>query len=245
MKLNCMILCAAVVATAFTAAVAQEPVADIPVAPVHTGSLFRASEGAPATDPDDPHSRSPVADVSFMAVNPPRPHKYKKHDLVTVVIHEESDSQTTGQNNIQKKQDFDMALQQFIKLGGGGALPGIQLATPQSTLPEVQFKYDNNRQNTANQQRTDVFSGRIQAEVVDVKPNGNLVIEATKHIHQDREEQTFLLTGECRADDVAIDNSVLSTQIAKLTLTKNTTGEVKNGTKGGWGNQLWDKINPF
>jgi len=241
-----LVLALAVLGTCGRAAMAEEP--DTPAAPVvHGGSLFRQEQAAPAPlDNGEPHKHSRVAGISFFAVDEPKIKKFKKHDLITVVINEQSDSTTTGLANNEKKQDFDLALQQFAALNNNGSiLPTLTSVANPSSLPEVKFKYDNNRQNNAQQQRSDQLTARIQAEVVDVKPNGNMVLEATKRIVQDKETQTFLLTGEARAEDVGLDNSVLSTQVAKLTLSKMTDGDVHNATRSGWFNSILDKVNPF
>jgi flagellar basal body L-ring protein FlgH len=41
------------------------------------------------------------------------------------------------------------------------------------------------------------------------------------------------------------DNTILSTQMANLTLNKQTAGTVKDGTKRGWLNSIIDTISPF
>ena len=86
---------------------------------------------------------------------------------------------------------------------------------------------------------------RIAAIVVDVKPNGTMVLEAVKNIIVDREVQHYHMSGICRAEDVTPDNTLLSTQLANLTVNKQTSGEVRDGTKSGWLNTIIDKVNPF
>ena len=80
---------------------------------------------------------------------------------------------------------------------------------------------------------------------MDVKPNGTMVVEATAHITVDKEEQLFRLSGVCRVEDLTVDNTILSTQLADLTISKQTRGEVRDGTKRGWLNQFIDKVSPF
>ena len=215
-----------------------------PTAPVR-GSLFR--QGAEAPVPVNAEGE-PVgsAPVSFLAVDPPKPRMFRKNDLLTVVVAEDSQSATTAKTDAQKQQTFDAALQQFIQLAlSKSGLPTVTTVGNPSTLPEVKFNYNNNRQNQADSSRTDTASLRISATVVDVKPNGTLVIEATKKIEMDKEVQDITLSRICRAADVAADNTILSTQLANLSLSKQTTGQVRDGTRRGWLNSLIDAVNPF
>jgi flagellar L-ring protein precursor FlgH len=81
--------------------------------------------------------------------------------------------------------------------------------------------------------------------VLDVKPNGTLVLQARKTIKTDEEEQQFILSGICRVEDVATDNTVLSTQIFDLDLQKNHKGDVKDAVTKGWLPRLMQLVNPF
>jgi flagellar L-ring protein precursor FlgH len=57
--------------------------------------------------------------------------------------------------------------------------------------------------------------------------------------------QHYTLTGVCRAEDIAADNTILSTQMANLTLNRKTKGEVRDGTRRGWLNSIIDNLSPF
>jgi len=215
-----------------------------PTGPVR-GSLFKQAANAPAiADGQGGPGRAPA--VSFTAVQPALPKKYRKNDILTVIIREDSDSSTNGKLKSDKTQDFDLGIQQFIQLAlAQSGLPTVETVNTPSKLPEIKFKYQNNRQADADQERQDSFSARISAKVVDVKPNGTMVIEAVKQIVVDKEEQVFTLSGVCRVEDVAVDNTILSTQLADLSLSKQTKGNVYDGTKRGWLNQLIDHVSPF
>ena len=93
--------------------------------------------------------------------------------------------------------------------------------------------------------RSDRILTRLTAEVLDVKPNGTMVLQARGRTKHDEEEQEFVLSGICRADDITADNTVLSSQLFDLSLEKRTRGDVRSATKRGWGGKLLDAISPF
>jgi flagellar L-ring protein precursor FlgH len=184
--------------------------------------------------------------VSFTSVTPPKPKTYQKNDIVTVIVAVNSASSTSSEANSEKKQDFDVALQQFIQLAqSASGLPTVGVVGEPTKLPEIKFKYDNSRKAQANQGRTDKVSDRFAAIVVDVKPNGTMVLEAIQQVAMDREVLHYKMSGICRSADVTPDNTILSTQLANLNLSKKTTGEVRDGVKRGWLNTAIDKLSPF
>ena len=65
---------------------------------------------------------------------------------------------------------------------------------------------------------TNRFRANITVTVIEVLPNDNMIIEGTQSIWQNRDEHRITLRGVVRRDDVAFDNTVLSTQVADATL---------------------------
>jgi len=211
------------------------------------GSLFKqGAVASAAVAAATPAGGAPVSAVNLIAVAPTQARKYHKNDIVTIVVREDSDSSTNGQGNSKKTQDFDLAIKQFLQLAlSNSGIPTVSTVGNPSTLPEIKFSYNNDAKSDASQSRQDTFSARISATVVDVKPNGTMVVEAVKQITVDKEIQTFKLTGVCRGEDIGVDNALLSTQLANLTISKQTSGMVHDGTKRGWLNRLIDQISPF
>ena len=62
------------------------------------------------------------------------------------------------------------------------------------------------------------FSGNIAVTVVEVQPNGNMVVEGTQSIWQNKDEHKITLRGIVRRDDVTYENTVLSTKVADATV---------------------------
>lgn len=202
------------------------------------GSLFRATL---ASAPDA--GRTKLAAVSFFAVPDPEPKTIKKHDLVTIIIREESTISSDGKTDLKKNADLNMSVDEWIKLkpANFAIQGGAQGATP----PTVSMKGSRDFKGEGKTDRTDTFVARITAEVVDVKPNGTFAVQARKRLKNDDEEQEFLLTGICRGADLTPDNTVLSTQVFDLALTTKHKGGVADTNKRGWVPRVLDFVNPF
>ena len=61
-------------------------------------------------------------------------------------------------------------------------------------------------------------NGRVSVTVVDVEPNGNMIIEGTQSIWQNKNEHKITLRGVVRRDDVTAANTVSSAQVADATI---------------------------
>ena len=159
------------------------------------------------------------------------------------MVQETSSYTASGDASYSKQADFDAKVDQWIKLN----LATFSLhGTAQANNP-VETKLEGTRdwKTSGAFDRADSETLRLEAEILDVKPNGTLVVQARKHIKNDEEEQTIILTGTCRVQDVDSSNSVLSTDLHDLDLKKVTTGVIRDNTKRGLLPRLLDFVNPF
>ena len=69
----------------------------------------------------------------------------------------------------------------------------------------------------------------ISAEIVDIRPNGVLVLNATKTIKDNDNTFVFSLTGSCRSQDILPDNTILSRNILNPLINKQESGHVRDG----------------
>jgi flagellar L-ring protein precursor FlgH len=201
------------------------------------GSLLRAT----AVSMPDPN-QAKLSAVSYFAVPEPIPRTLKKHDLVTIIVREQSEYKSNGTTDLQRNADFDAKINDFLKI----SLKNFQISgvAPQ-TPPEINTSGQRDFKGTADVDRSDSMTLRVTAEVIDVKPNGTLVLQARTHIKNDEEDQTEILSGICRVEDVTPDNTVISTQMYDTNLTKVTTGAVQDTTRRGWLPKLLDAFSPF
>lgn len=190
---------------------------------------------------DDPRVVKP-ADVNYFAVPEPKPKTLLKHDLVTIIISEQSNFSSDGGTDTKKDAGIDAKLEQFPSF----SFENFALKnTIGSITPQIKASANRNYKGEGTVDRKDTFTARIQAEVVDVKPNGTLVLQARKRIVTDEEEQVIVLAGVCRVQDITPDNTVLSTQLFDMDVRKSHRGAVRDATKRGWVPRLLDWVNPF
>jgi flagellar L-ring protein precursor FlgH len=85
----------------------------------------------------------------------------------------------------------------------------------------------------------------LTARVVDVLPNGNIVVEGRREVRVNNENQIVYLTGVVRPEDVSAGNIVLSSAIAQMSVKVQGKGTVSQPLKPGWLYRLLTGILPF
>lgn len=157
-------------------------------------------------------------------------------DILTIVVSES----VTAQNSQSKKSNRDStvsdAVTSFLYPSTGlhkGVLPSIQMGGKAA--------YNGGGDVSNNQSLT----SRAAVLVTDVLPNGNLVIEGARVVTFSGETQYVVLHGLVRADDVASDNTVQSSNIADARVEFINEGTLTDAQKRGWLTKLYEKLRPF
>jgi len=175
-----------------------------------------------------------IARVSFSAVMLPEPRTFSVHDLVTIIVRESTENDTKATLETEKESKLDGGINAFPKLQLSDILEGQLGASKFSKgKPQVGIDFKKEFEGDGTFKRKDTFTTRLTAKIIDIKPNGLLVLEARKHVQTDKETVGIVLTGTCRSEDVGADNAILSTNLSDLRLIKQHDGEVKNATKKG------------
>jgi flagellar L-ring protein FlgH len=193
-------------------------------------------------DDEAPPPNEKLLAVSLIAVEAPRPHKIKVNDLITVIIREEKKSSSDSELKRDKKWEIDAELKKWMRITGDKKL------APQDFTkgnPALGMNYDDKYEGKGQVGREDSLVTRITAKVVDVKPNGLLVLQANKDIAIDEDKQVAVLTGACRSEDVTADNTVLSTQLANAHIDIQHSGPARDAARRGWLAQAWDFLKPL
>ena len=117
------------------------------------------------------------------------------------------------------------------------------LAAP--TVPALSVNGTNSFTGGGTITNNQTITGRAAVQVIDVLPNGNLVIEGLREISFSQERQFASLHGIVRPYDIQPDNTVSSSNIAGAQIQIVSEGTLTEAQKKGWLLKLNDKVNPF
>jgi len=198
---------------------------------VATGqSLYeREPETSPEQAQADP--AAPLYSVSLIAIQPPQPRTFQENDLITIIVSETFDAQRDQKVELEKDYNLEAMRVEFPELFKFLALSGDPADV--ENLATFDYGHNNEFETEAKYEREDRLNGRITARVLDVKPNGTLLLEARSVIKTDDEKQTFLLSGYCRTDDITERNTVQSNQMFDLQYEVRHEGEMRRTTRKG------------
>jgi flagellar L-ring protein precursor FlgH len=96
---------------------------------------------------------------------------------------------------------------------------------------------------TVTNQRT--MTSNMAVQVIDVLPNGNLVIEGIRQVSFSKERQFASLRGIIRPADVSATNTVASSAVADARIDLVSEGTLSDSQKKGWLMRLDEKISPY
>lgn len=93
--------------------------------------------------------------------------------------------------------------------------------------------------------RQTTLSTNLTARVVDVLPNGYLVVEGMREIRVNNENQSVYLSGVVRPEDISPNNIVSSSAVAQMSVRLEGRGVVSQPIKPGWLYKILTGILPF
>ncbi|HEY1901623.1 MAG TPA: flagellar basal body L-ring protein FlgH [Terracidiphilus sp.] len=142
------------------------------------------------------------------------------HDVVSIVVSEALVAETDGGVKNSRASNANSGLTSlFGALKASNALQNLVGMTATSGLTA-------SGQSTTDSSLTTTFGG----EVVDVLPNGMLVVQATRQLTFSQQTQLIKLRGLVRPEDVSSQNQVLSTAMTDLELEVTGKGVVNDTT---------------
>lgn len=142
------------------------------------------------------------------------------HDVVSVVVTESLAASTDGQVKNTRSSNANSSITSlFGALKASNAMQNLVGQTSSSGLTAQ-------GQSTTNSSLATTFG----AEVVDVLPNGMLVVQATRQLTFSQQTQVIKLRGLVRPEDVSAQNQVMSTAMTDLELEVTGKGIVNDST---------------
>jgi flagellar L-ring protein precursor FlgH len=159
-------------------------------------------------------------------------------DVLTIIIYERSYLENKSNRQLKKKtthkNNFDG------KVGIDHIVPNV---------PAVSFgtgtEYEKTLDSYANNKDDRKFEDSISVVVIDVLPNGNLVVMGMCKRNISDDIQIIEVSGIVRPSDIAFNNTVNSKQVANLHIVSRSEGVGAQYNRPGWLSRILDVIWPF
>lgn len=148
---------------------------------------------------------------------------YKAHnvgDTVTLLVVEQTQAQSTGDVNSQRAFQTSSgitALPGKLKIGGVNPLFGANSTT--------QLKGQGETSAGSN------LTTRVTGRVIALLPDGNLIVEAERHVLINSQHETMLVRGVLRPGDIGPNNTAPSTSLANLEIELKGKGVVSDSIR--------------
>jgi len=159
-------------------------------------------------------------------------------DIITVMLQESTTS--------SKKSKIDIAKDNEITSSeAGNNVFGI---TPRlgNLTGAINLVGEREFTGEAEADQSNQLSGNISVTVVDIYPNGTLVVRGEKWITLNRGNEYIRISGLVRPDDVSPDNTVMSTRLANARIEYAGTGVLADSQEMGWLSRFFNSpIWPF
>ncbi|HMT79381.1 MAG TPA: flagellar basal body L-ring protein FlgH [Azonexus sp.] len=155
-------------------------------------------------------------------------------DTITVKITESTTASTKSNNKLDKSNVATASVSGLTGLPGKGLL-GLDLNAKSANAFSGKGEAANNN----------IFTGNMTVTVIDVMPNGNLLISGEKQLAIGSEQEFVRISGVVNPSFVDAFNVVESSKIADARIEYKSSGQVSDGQVMGWLARFFLNVMPF
>ena len=170
-----------------------------------------------------------------------RPREVQLHDTLVVIVDYRTRMISEGDAEQRKNSFINQALTSWLAFDG----KSIRLAPQVAGDPRISGINNSQYRAESDLELRDAMSFKIAAEVIDIRPNGNLYIEANWDVENNEENWKTFLAGEVSRESIQPDRTVTSESIVNLKIKAKQVGMVRDGYERGWFSKFYDRYKPF
>jgi len=154
-------------------------------------------------------------------------------DTLTININEKINASKTASSNANRAGAMDFSM------------PDAQLGTWKIKGGNLTAESKNDFAGKGDSAANNVFTGSISVTVIDVLPNGNLIVAGEKQIGINQGSEFIRLSGVVNPIYILPGNVVSSTQVADARLEYRGTGYIDEAQTMGWLSRIFMSVMPF
>lgn len=155
-------------------------------------------------------------------------------DTMTIKITENTNASTKSNNKLDRSQKNTTSISAMAGLPGQTLL-GTNLQASGSSAFEGKGEAANNN----------VFTGTLTVTVIDVYPNGNLLVSGEKQLAIGNEQEFIRVSGIVNPAFVDFSNSIDSSKVADARIEYKNSGQIGEGMMMGWLARFFLSVLPF
>ena len=161
-------------------------------------------------------------------------------DILTVKVNINDTAQFQDQTQLQRSSTEDTGISNFI---GANTIGNAAKAVLPGSILTANGNSQMNGTGTIN--RNDQLLTNVAAVVMQLLPNGNMVIEGKQEVRLNNEVRELIVAGVVRPEDIESDNTIELPKIAEARLAYGGRGTLTNIQTERWGQQVMDIALPF
>lgn len=163
----------------------------------------------------------------------------RKGDILTILIAEQSSASKQANTATKRDTSVSAGIPNLLGVESAGLARSLDLANLLNA--SYTSKYDG----SGSTSRDENLRATITAKVMDILPNGNLLIEGRRNVKVNNEEQVIVLEGTVRPRDINTDNVINSSNIADAKISYTGNGVLSDRQRPGWLMNFLEKLWPF
>ena len=156
-------------------------------------------------------------------------------DILTVRLMESTDASKSTSTSTDKSTSTSVNNPTVLGASPQFDVPGfVPLNNTNNLSLETNLSSNNEFEGSGASSQTNQLTGNITVSVVELLPNGNLLVRGEKRVTINNGNEYIRVSGMVRPADIQSDNSILSTQIADATIMYTGDGQTADVNIMGW-----------
>jgi flagellar L-ring protein precursor FlgH len=156
-------------------------------------------------------------------------------DILTILVRENLNASKNSGSNASRTGNTSLSFDAVPR-----ALGGLFGASQNAAMEGA-----NGMQASGGSSAANTFNGTITVTVIEVMPNGNLMVSGEKQMAINQGAEFIRFSGVVNPRTVAGDNSVLSTQVADARIEYTAKGYIDEAQNMGWLQRFFLNVSPF
>ena len=163
-------------------------------------------------------------------------------DILTVIVTIDDQAQLANETKRSRDNTDTAAINNLLGFESklSNFLP--QAVVPSTLIDTSSALSNDGKGSVARQEKIDL---RIAAEIVQILPNGNLVLQGKQQVNVNYDQRQLTIRGVIRPMDINTDNTITYDQIAEARIEYGGRGSMQDVQQPRYGDQLLDIVMPF